>query len=273
MSSIGTFFGACLAIAHRYLKVEEDPRLDIVEEMLPGTNCGACGTPGCRAFSESIVSGDQQPSECTVASAGDVDIIANFLGVEAGEQDKLVARIHCAGGLGFARQIAEYEGYSNCRAAHLVGGGGKGCSWGCLGLDDCMIACDFDAIQMNEHKLPVVNVENCTACNDCVEACPRDLFDLMPLSQKLIVQCNAPLEGDDARAVCTVCCDGCERCAADSDGKITMGSNLPIIDWSSATEASPKATWRCPTGAIKWVEDGQFVQATIEHSIRKEAAV
>ena len=163
MSSIGTFFGICLAIAHKYLKVEEDPRLDIVEEMLPGTNCGACGEPGCRAFSEAIVGGVKEPCQCTVGSPDDIALIAGFLGVDAGEQDKLVARLHCAGGLGLARQIAEYEGYSNCRAAHLVGGAGKSCSWGCLGLDDCMISCDFDAIHMNDQRLPVVSVENCTA--------------------------------------------------------------------------------------------------------------
>jgi hypothetical protein len=92
----------------------------------------------------------------------------------------------------------------------------------------------------------------------------------MPVSQKLIVQCNAPLEGNDAYAVCSVCCDGCERCAADSDGKITMSNNLPIIDSTNNFEQSPKATWRCPTGAIKWVEGGQFIQPTVEHSTRKE---
>ncbi len=273
MSSIGTFFGVCLAIAHKYLKVDEDPRLDIVEEMLPGTNCGACGEPGCRAFSEAIVGGAKEPCQCTVGSSSDIALIAGFLGVAAGSQDKVVARLHCAGGLGLARQIAAYEGYSNCRAAHLVGGGGKGCSWGCLGLDDCMVSCDFDAIHMNEQRLPVVSVENCTACNDCVEACPRDLFDLMPVSQKLIVQCNAPLEGNDAYAVCSVCCDGCERCATDSDGKIHMENNLPIVDWTNQCDASPKPTWRCPTGAIKWVEGGQFVQPTIGKSSRKEVTV
>ncbi len=69
-----------------------------------------------------------------------------------------MARLHCAGGKMEAQQIASYEGYSNCTAAHMVSGGGKGCPWGCLGLADCEIACTFDAIYMNDNGLPVVDI-------------------------------------------------------------------------------------------------------------------
>lgn len=259
MTGLGVFFGVALAIANRYLKVEEDPRLDIIEGMLPGSNCGACGQAGCRAFAESLLGGVSKPSGCTVSSPEGVENIAAFLGVDAGKAEKRVARVHCAGGIGMARQIAEYEGYGSCSAAHLVGGGGKGCSWGCLGLADCAVACDFDAIEMNEQRLPVVNVDKCTACGDCVEACPRDLFDILPLSQNLIVQCSAPLEGDAARAVCTVACDACGRCAQDAaPGLIRMANNLPVVDYAAGGPARPEATFRCPTGAIRWIEGGQF---------------
>jgi len=259
LAGMGAFFGTGLAVAHRFLRVEEDPRLDILEETLPGSNCGACGEAGCRAFGESLLSGVRKPSGCTVASPDTTDYIAAFLGVDAGQQEKRVARLHCAGGLGMARQIAEYEGFESCRAAHLVGGGGKGCSWGCLGLDDCMVACDFDAIHMNEQRLPVVDVDKCTACNDCVEACPRDLFQIMPLAHNLIVQCKAPLEGDQARAVCQVACDACERCAQDAaPGLVQMKDGLPVVDYTAGGPASPAATRRCPTGAIQWIEGQQF---------------
>lgn len=53
----GLLFGVILSVASMYLSVEEDPRIDQVEKMLPGYNCGACGTPGCRAFATEIVSG------------------------------------------------------------------------------------------------------------------------------------------------------------------------------------------------------------------------
>lgn len=261
MTGLGVFFGIGLAVAHRVLRVEEDPRLEMVEEMLPGSNCGACGEPGCLGFAEALLEGRCAPSGCTVASPEEVESIAAFLGVDPGKQEKRVARLHCAGGISSARQIAEYEGFGTCRAAHLVGGGGKGCAWGCLGLGDCEVACTFDAIAMNQERLPVVDVDKCTACNDCVEVCPRDLFDLMPLAHKLVVQCKALLEGDEARAICRVACDGCGRCAQDAPpGLIRMAHTLPVVDYAAGGPAGPEATHRCPTGAIQWVERGQFAE-------------
>lgn len=259
LAGLGAFFGIGLAVANRYLRVEEDPRLEILEETLPGSNCGACGEAGCRAFGESLLSGVKKPSGCTVASPDITEYIAALLGVDAGQQEKRIARLHCAGGMAQASQIADYEGYESCQAAHLVGGGGKGCSWGCLGLSDCMVACTFEAIHMNDQRLPVVDVGKCTACNDCVEVCPRDLFELMPLAHNLIVQCKAPLEGDSARAVCKVACDACERCVLDAaPGLIHMENGLPVVDYAAGGPAAPAATKRCPTGALQWVEDRQF---------------
>ena len=259
MASLGLVFGLLLAVAHRFLKVEEDPRLEQVTDMLPGTNCGACGEPGCRGLAEKLVLGSVAPSKCTVSSRSQLEAIAEYLGIEVGQEEKRVARLHCAGGLGRALRIAAYEGFESCRAAHLVGGGGLECSWGCLGLADCEVACTFGAIHMNVLELPVVDVEKCTACGDCVDACPRDLFEILPLSHKLLVQCKAPLTADDARRLCTVVCDACGRCAMDAaPGLIRMEGGLPVIDYSAGGPAEPKATWRCPTGAIQWLEGSQF---------------
>jgi Na+-translocating ferredoxin:NAD+ oxidoreductase RNF subunit RnfB len=263
MAGLGLFFGTVLAVAYRFLKVDEDPRIEAVESMLPGSNCGACGEPGCRGLAEKIVDGAVAPSKCTVSSLEGIDLIADFLGVDAGDEEKRVARVHCAGGLGRARQIAAYEGFETCRAAHLVGGGGLECSWGCLGLDDCKVACTFDAIHMNALKLPVVDVDKCTACGDCVTACPRDLFEILPVSHSLIVQCRAPLAADDARRICKVVCDACGRCEQDAaPGLIRMENNLPVIDYSAGGPALPQATYRCPTGAIEWVVGEQFSEKT-----------
>lgn len=262
MAGLGLVFGTILALSYRFLKVQEDPRIEEVEGMLPGSNCGACGEPGCRALAEKIVDGVVAPSKCTVSSPSGIEAIADFLGVEAGEQEKVVARLHCAGGTGRAFRVASYEGFESCRGAHLVGGGGLECTWGCLGLADCEEACTFDAIEMNALKLPEVDPELCTACGDCVDACPRDLFSLVPVSQKLIVQCRAPLAADEARRVCQVACDACGRCAADAaPGLIRMENDLPVVDYAEAQgPAEPSATWRCPTGAIRWVEWEQFAE-------------
>ena len=259
MTGIGLFFGAVLAIAQRFLKVDEDPRIEATNEMLPGTNCGACGQPGCLPFAEKLVAGEVEPGQCTVSTDEDIEQIAEFLQVDAGRQEKLVSRLRCAGGAGQAHQIAEYRGFEGCRAAAVVSGGGKGCSWGCLGLGDCEIACTFDAIQMNANGLPQVDTDKCRACPDCVAACPRDLFVLMPISQHLLVQCSIPLAGDAATQLCSVACDACGRCVADAaPGLIRMENNLPVIDYSAGGPAKPDATYRCPTRSIVWLQKEQF---------------
>ena len=108
---------------------------------------------------------------------------------------------------------------------------------------------------MNEDALPVVDIEKCVACNDCVEICPKDLFVLMPLSQKLVVQCKSLLEGDEALARCSVACNACGRCALDAmPGVIEMKNNLPVINYELNEITSAAATMRCPTGAIVWLD-------------------
>ena len=258
LGGLGLTFGILIAVANRKLWVWEDPRIDAVSGMLPGTNCGACGQAGCRAFAEAIIAGTIPPASCTVMSPDDIQDVAGFLGVDAGAAVKRVARLLCAGGSNVAIQHAEYRGLSTCTAAAAVAGGGKGCTWGCLGLADCEVVCDQNAIFMNDVGLPVVIPELCTACNDCVEVCPKDLFVLMPMEQKLIVQCRSLLEGEEVEALCSVACNGCGRCVADAaPGLIRMEQGLAVIDYSKNELAEPAATRRCPTGAIVWVDGVQ----------------
>ena len=141
-----------------------------------------------------------------------------------------------------------------CRAAALVAGGGKGCFWGCLGLADCEAVCDLDAIYMDHHDLPVVIEDACTACGDCVDACPKDLFSLHPISHHLWVACKNLEKGQAALADCDVGCDACGKCAVDAPkGLIEMVSNLPVVDYERNHDAR-NAIERCPTGAIVWID-------------------
>lgn len=269
LGGVGLFFGFMIAMANKKFYVWEDPRIDGVEDLLPSTNCGACGQPGCRAFAEAAVAGKVQPSACTVMGADDITDVAAYLGVDAGEASKRVARLLCAGGKNQAINNSDYAGLETCKAAAAVAGGGKGCSWGCLGLADCETSCDQDAIYMNDDLLPVVIPELCTACNDCVIACPKDLFQLMPVEQKLIVQCQNLLKGDAAEDLCSVACNTCNRCVADSEpGVIDMIDNLAVINYEKNELTSPKAIERCPTGAIVWVEGQQFVDSSSELEIK-----
>jgi H+/Na+-translocating ferredoxin:NAD+ oxidoreductase subunit B len=242
-----------LVLANRKLRVDEDPRIDQVEEMLPHANCGACGLPGCRSFAEALVGGTVLPGKCSVSTDDGRVRIATFLGVDVGAEEKRVARLACAGGSNVARDHARYDGLASCRAATQVAGGGKGCFWGCLGLADCARACTFDAIHMNEHGLPVVDEARCTACGDCVRACPKDLFSIHPVSHRLWVACRSLEAGDQMLADCAVACTACGRCAMDAPDLITMRDNLPVIDYGRRHDTRVPIQ-RCPTGAIVWLD-------------------
>jgi Na+-translocating ferredoxin:NAD+ oxidoreductase RNF subunit RnfB len=258
MATLGAALAWLLAFANKRLYVYEDPRIGKVEDLLPKSNCGACGTAGCRNFAEELVSGHLEPAKCTVNSKDMNEYIASFLGVDMGDVEKRVARLACAGGKHVARMRAHYAGLGTCRAATTVAGGGKACDWGCLGLGDCESACDFDAISMNQYGLPVVDSAKCTACGDCVEMCPKALFSLEPITRKLWVACKNRADGDTAEMQCEVACTACGKCVADSaPGLMSLVGELAVIDYKKNALASRKSIERCPTGAIIWLENGQ----------------
>jgi ferredoxin len=174
-----------------------------------------------------------------------------------------VARLLCAGGADVAVQQAAYHGFPSCAAAAAVAGGGKGCTWGCIGLADCADACAFHAIEMSAAGLPVVDPASCTACGDCVEACPKDLFSVLPVTRRLLVQCRSLLRGDSVTALCRVGCTGCGICVTDADpGLVRIADGLAVVDPARDDAGNERATGRCPTGAIAWVEGAQFATAT-----------
>lgn len=259
LGGVTIVFGAFIALVHAKFKVWEDPRIDGVRELLPGNDCGACGNAGCRAFAEAVITGKAVPAQCTVMNEDAKADVASYLGVDAGSADKRVARLLCAGGRDVAPYKGRYHGVESCAAAVAVTGGGKACAWGCVGYSDCAVACDFDAITMSATGLPVVDPVKCTACGDCVEACPLGLFVILPQSAHLVVQCKNLLSGQAAEAVCSVVCNACGRCVTDAaPGLISMVSGLATIDYERIELENPKAIEGCPTGAIVWLEDQQF---------------
>jgi Na+-translocating ferredoxin:NAD+ oxidoreductase RNF subunit RnfB len=255
MAGLGIVLALLLAFANKKLYVFEDPRIGEVEELLPKSNCGACGQAGCRDFAEKVVGGETIPAKCTVSTPQQRQGIADLLGVAAGTVEKKVARLACGGGQHVAFLRARYEGLKTCRAAAVVSGGGKECAWGCLGLADCANVCTFDAIAMDAHGLPVVDSEKCTACNDCVEVCPKGLFSLEPISHRLWVACKNQADGDTAEASCEVACTACGKCVADSPFKLMqLAGNLAVVNYDWNDRASRVPIERCPTGAILWFE-------------------
>ncbi len=273
LAGLTLVLAAFLVFASRKLRVDEDPRVDAVEAMLPQINCGACGFPGCRAFADAVVRGEASPGACTVAAEEERARIASWLGVAVGGAEKRVARLACAGGSNVARVRAHYRGLASCRAATQVAGGGKSCFWGCLGFGDCADACSFTAIEMDPHGIPVVDEARCTACGDCVEVCPKDLFSLHPVSHRLWVACASLEAGDAQLADCEVACTACGRCAQDAPEWIAMRDNLAVVDYRGPHRTQVPIQ-RCPTGAIVWIDpEGGIVKgaAARRRVLRKSA--
>jgi Na+-translocating ferredoxin:NAD+ oxidoreductase subunit B len=264
VGGVGLLFAVLIAVANRKFRVWEDPRIDGVANMLPNANCGACGLPGCRAFAESAVAGTIEPAACTVAAAEVRSEIATYLGVDAGTAVKRAARLLCGGGANVSTQQAEYLGHSSCAAAAVVAGGGKGCAWGCLGLADCVRSCDFDAMFMSIDGLPMIDIDKCTACGDCVDACPKDLLEILPVEHRLLVQCRNLIAGDEILDDCRVACTACGKCVQDAaPGLISVASGVAVIDYSRIELASAVAVSRCPTDSIVWLDGIQFPGARV----------
>lgn len=243
-----------LIVANRKLFVYEDPRIDQVEDLLPHVNCGGCGYPSCHAFAEALVAGEVLPGRCQVSSESQRGAIADYLGVDPGLELKRVARLACAGGANVATNKSHYLGPQSCVALNQVGGGNKACSWGCLGLGDCVTVCEFDALALNRQGLPVVDESKCTACGDCVAICPKDLFSLEPINHSLWVACKNHEQGEAVLASCEVGCTACGRCVADAkDRHLVLIDHLPVVDYQLSL-GGREAIERCPTGAIVWIE-------------------
>ena len=184
--SLGVLASVVLYIVSKTFYVYEDAMIAKVDELLPAANCAGCGSPGCKAFAERLVKSEEiSDLFCPVGGNETMNEISALLGKEIKEQEPTVAVLLCNGSSAVRPKTTQFEGPDSCAISSLVFSGETDCQYGCLGKGDCVDVCDFDAIKMNTDGLPVVDPEKCTACNDCVEVCPKDLFELMPISVSL----------------------------------------------------------------------------------------
>jgi Na+-translocating ferredoxin:NAD+ oxidoreductase RNF subunit RnfB len=212
LTLIGAFFGLILSVANKKLYVKQDPRVEKIIEILPGVNCGACGQPGCSGYAVSIVEKSEMINLCPVGGAELVTDISRIMGVDAEFVETKLARVHCTGGLKNTRNKYDYQGPRSCAAAQQINGGFRVCTFGCLGLGDCMRSCPFNAIYMDDNNLPVVDKEKCTGCGNCVTECPRDIISLENAGIDVYVMCNNKEKGAIMKQGCQVGCIGCQLC-------------------------------------------------------------
>lgn len=262
LGGLGLVFGAGLAVASKAFAVEVDPKVEQVRAALPGANCGACGFPGCDGFANAVASGKAPVNGCPVGGAASAAKIAEVMGVAAGSADKKVARVICQGTKCNANEKFEYTGIQDCKAASLVSGGSKSCSFGCLGLGTCVNACKFDAIEIVD-GIARINPEKCTSCGKCIEVCPKSVIKMMPYEQKVVVDCNSKEFGKDVKVKCTIGCIGCQICVkACPFGAMEFENNLAKINYEKCTNCMICAE-KCPTKAI-WADFENRKKAEID---------
>ncbi|RJQ32243.1 MAG: RnfABCDGE type electron transport complex subunit B [Actinobacteria bacterium] len=251
LAGAGLVMGLGLAVASKKFHVEIDPRLERIIEALPGTNCGACGYPGCQGAAEAILQGRAKPGACTAGGHEVAEHIASIIGADAGEaRHAEVAFVHCFGGQKNAKNRFESNyPVKDCVAESLIAGGHLACSFGCLGFGNCAAECPFDAIEMAE-GLPKVDFDKCTSCGICVSACPRNLFTIDKLKNPIYMGCTSTDKGKDVRKACKVGCIACKICEKECPkDAIHVIDNLAVIDYKKC-DGCLICVEKCPTKCI-----------------------
>lgn len=258
LGGIALIASVILYVCSKKFAVKEDPRLAVVNEALPGANCGGCGFPGCSGMADALVKGADAGSidglNCPVGGLDVMSSVADLLGMAIANTEPKVAVVRCNGTCELRARIAEYDGLRTCTAMNATGSGETGCGYGCLGCGDCVEACQFDAIHLNEKTgLPEVDEEKCTSCGACVKACPRHIIELRkrgPKNRRVYVRCVNKDKGAAAMKACKAACICCGKCQKECKFEaITIESNLCYID-SEKCRLCRKCEAACPTGAI-----------------------
>ena len=258
LSLLGILAAVVLYFVAQKFKVEEDPRIDEVEKMLPGANCGGCGFAGCRGMADALVKNDDISALfCPVGGGDTMKGIAAYLGKAAPEKEPMVATVRCGGVCDKRPRTNTFDGAKSCAVASSLYVGETACAYGCLGYGDCVAACAFDAIHINpETGIAEVDAEKCTACGACVKACPKKIIELRkkwPKGRAVYVGCVSKDKGAVVMKACKAGCIGCGKCEkVCAFGAITIEYNLAYID-SQKCKLCRKCVNECPTGAIKLV--------------------
>jgi len=251
LAALGVVFGVALAIVAARFVVKTDPKVDLVRDVLPGANCGACGFAGCMGYAENVVANPEVAVNlCAPGKAAVAEKIAEITGKKAEKVDPKIARVFCQGGASLSQRKFIYTGVQDCAAAVLAAGGDKSCEYGCLGYATCMRACPFDAITMSADNLPIINADKCTACGKCVSACPKQVIELALMSKAVVISCHSRDKGGDTKKKCQVGCIACGICVRTCPvDAIKVENNIARIDHAKCIVCG-LCVKKCPTSAI-----------------------
>jgi len=241
--------------------VKVDPRIEALENILPGGNCGGCGLPSCHAYAQNMIEGVAEPNRC-VLSADKADEISKVLGKRVVAAERKIAAIKCYGGNTAVKNF-DYGGIPSCRAASLYGGGDRVCSYSCLGFGDCVQVCPFGALSRSDREAPLVDLEKCTGCGNCTTVCPKNVIILIPRKAKIHIACNSKEKGKIVRQICQVGCISCSRCIkVCPENALSMQDNRIYVDYSKCTNCC-LCVEECPRKIIKDINPQKEVSKAV----------
>lgn len=257
LSGLGLLASLGLGLAAKRFAVEVDPKIEAVEGVLPGINCGACGYPGCSHFARALVKEGAPVGGCIAGGEDTALALSELMGVQAVIGEKRVAVVLCKGGREESTTKFTYRGVEDCKAAIIVSGGDKACPYGCLGLRTCERVCPFDAVVISEGGIAIIDPEKCTGCGICIKECPKEIIQLVPVGKRVSILCYSNEKGSEVRKKCTVGCIACEICVRVCPfDAISMEGNLAVLDHERCRVCG-LCVPRCPTHTIE-ARDGPF---------------
>lgn len=248
VGAIGLVVAVVLSFASAFFAVPVDEKVEKLTNALPGANCGACGFSGCSGYAEALAKGEAQPGQCPVGGDAVAKTVAQILGVEASSAEPKTARVMCSGSCDNTDKKINYKGINSCAAAvQLLAGGGK-CTYGCIGMGDCVNACEFNAIKVC-NGVAVVNEDLCKACKKCAAACPKSLISIVP-KKSAAVLCSNFDKGTQTKDDCKIGCIGCMKCQKVCEsGAVKVDNFKATVDPELCTLCG-KCVEACPKGVI-----------------------
>ncbi|WP_375322125.1 electron transport complex subunit RsxB [Aliivibrio logei] len=154
IAALALIFGLILGFASIKFKVESDPIVEQIDAILPQTQCGQCGYPGCKPYAEAIANGDVI-NKCPPGGQATIEKLADLMGVDVPTADDEVINV---------KKIAFIHEDM------------------CIGCTKCIQACPVDAIVGGTKALHTVIEAECTGCDLCVAPCPTDCIEMIPVS-------------------------------------------------------------------------------------------